>query len=160
MALSAAATGLKASFPAQPPQVAAIRRAVSTIARRGGADTETLIRLELAISEAATNVVLHAYRAPGVGGHIHVTACIVRGTLDVTVRDNGCGMAPRPDSPGMGLGLSLMASESDRFEVRSVEGGGTEVQLGFKLPPCSEPARAEGHAAHRARARAGERASV
>lgn len=133
MALSEAAIGLDASYPAQPPQVAAIRRAVSAIAKRVGADVETLIRLELAVSEAATNVVLHAYRELGAGGSIHVTACVSRGAFDVTIRDDGCGMAPRTDSPGMGLGLSLMASESDRCEVRSVDGGGTEVRLSFEL---------------------------
>lgn len=133
MALSEAAIGLDASYPAQPAQVAVIRRAVSAIAKRGGAGPGTLIRLELAVSEAATNVVLHAYRAPGATGRIHVSACVTRGILDVIIRDDGCGMAPRPDSPGMGLGLSLMASESDRFEVRSVDGGGTAVQLSFEV---------------------------
>lgn len=140
MALSEAAIGLNASYPAQPPQVAAIRRAVSGIAYRGGADTSTLIRLELAISEAATNVVLHAYRSPGTSGRIHITACMDKGVLDVSVRDHGCGMAPRPDSPGMGLGLSLMASESDHFEVRSADGGGTEVLLRFLLEAPGAPA--------------------
>jgi anti-sigma regulatory factor (Ser/Thr protein kinase) len=141
MVLSEAAIGLDASYPAQPPQVASIRRAVSGIARRGGADIATLIRLELAISEAATNVVLHAYRAPGAGGRIHITACIDLGVLDVCVRDHGCGMAPRPDSPGMGLGLSLMASESDHFEVRKADGGGTEVLLRFLLTARDAPPR-------------------
>jgi serine/threonine-protein kinase RsbW len=141
MVLSEAAIGLDASYPAQPPQVAAIRRAVSGIARRAGAGTSILIRLELAISEAATNVVLHAYRAPGAGGRIHVTACVDEGVIDVRVRDHGCGMSPRPDSPGMGLGLSLMASESDHFEVRSADGGGTEVLLRFLLEAQAPPAR-------------------
>jgi serine/threonine-protein kinase RsbW len=142
MALSQAAIGLDASYPAQPPQVAFIRRAVSGMARRGGAGFETLIRLELAVSEAATNVVLHAYRAPCASGHIHVTAYIDAGILDVRVRDDGSGMAPRPDSPGMGLGLSLMASESDHFEVRSADGGGTEVLLRFELDADDAPPRA------------------
>ena len=133
MALSEAVVGLDASYPAQPPQVAVIRRAVSNLARGLGADTATLIRLELALSEAATNVVLHAYRAPATGGDIHVTAYAGHGVFDVRVRDDGNGMAPRPDSPGMGLGLSLMASESDHFEVHSVDGGGTEVLLRFEL---------------------------
>jgi serine/threonine-protein kinase RsbW/stage II sporulation protein AB (anti-sigma F factor) len=133
MALSEAVVGLDASYPAQPPQVAVIRRAVSNLARGLGADTATLIRLELALSEAATNVVLHAYRAPTAGGDIHVTAHAGHGVFDVRIRDDGNGMAPRPDSPGMGLGLSLMASESDHFEVHSVDGGGTEVLLRFEL---------------------------
>jgi serine/threonine-protein kinase RsbW len=141
MALSEAAIGLDASYLAQPPQVAAIRRAVSGIARRGGADPTTVMRLELAVSEAATNVVLHAYRMPGGGGRIHVTACFDRGILDVRVRDDGGGMAPRPDSPGMGLGLSLMAGECDHFEVRSAEGGGTDVLLRFEIPAPAGPPR-------------------
>ena len=141
MALSEAVLGLDSSYPAQPPQVAAIRRAVSAIARRGGADTATLIRLELAVSEAATNVVLHAYRTPSGGGRIHVTALVDHGALDVRVRDTGCGLAPRPDSPGMGLGLSLMASECDHFEVHCADGGGTEVLLRFVLPEPAGPPR-------------------
>jgi serine/threonine-protein kinase RsbW len=142
MALSEAAIGLDASYPAQPPQVAAVRRAVSGMARRAGVDTSTLIRLELAISEAATNVVLHAYREPGDSGRMHITACVDRGVLDVCVRDHGCGMSPRHDSPGMGLGLSLMAAESDHFEVRTATGGGTEVLLRFLLgDPGTAPPR-------------------
>src|SRR3982751_541637 len=153
MAPSQAVIGLDASYPAQPPQVAAIRRAVGAVARQAGADTETLIRVELAVSEAATNVVLHAYRPPTSPGPIHVRAGVEHGTLAVSIRDDGCGMAPRPDSPGMGLGLSLMASESDRIEVRSVAGGGTDVQLGFELrarsmppPPIAVAAPARAHA--------------
>jgi serine/threonine-protein kinase RsbW len=133
MALSQAAIGLEASYPAQPPQVAAIRRAVSAVARRAGAGTKKLIRLELAVSEAATNVVLHAYRGPGAHGEIHIGAQVDAGVLVVRVRDTGSGMCPRTDSPGMGLGLSLMAGESDHFEIRSVDGGGTEVLLHFGL---------------------------
>ena len=157
MGPSEAVLGLDARYPAQPPQVAAIRRAVSAVARRGGADVETLIRLELAVSEAATNVVLHAYRKPGARGHIHVTACVDRETVDVTVRDDGCGMAPRPDSPGMGLGLSLMASEADGFAVRSVDGGGTEVNMSFAL---SAPAGPVPRRLAAPRPVAGERATV
>ena len=133
MALSDSATGLVASFPAQPPQVAAIRRAVCDVAVSHGADAETLIRLGLAVSEAATNVVLHAYRESAAGGSIDVTASVTRGVLEVCVGDDGVGMSPRPDSPGLGLGLPLMASESDRFEVRNAEGGGTVVVLRFIL---------------------------
>ena len=133
MALSEAAIGLDACFPANPPQVATIRRAVSDFALRSGAGRTTLIRIELAVSEAATNVVLHAYRSAGPAGHIHVTAALVDRALEVRVRDDGGGMAPRSDSPGMGLGLSLMAGESDHFAVRDADGGGTEVILRFEL---------------------------
>jgi serine/threonine-protein kinase RsbW len=133
MALSEAAIGLDACYPANPPQVAAIRRAVSDFALRSGAGSTALIRIELAVSEAATNVVLHAYRPTGRAGDIHVTAALVDGAFEVRVRDDGGGMAPRTDSPGMGLGLSLMAGESDCFAIRDADGGGTEVILRFEL---------------------------
>ncbi|MDX6719668.1 MAG: serine/threonine-protein kinase RsbW [Solirubrobacteraceae bacterium] len=127
------AMGLDASYPAHPLQVATIRRAVSHVARRCGAGPATLIRLELAVSEAATNAVLHAYRTPGSGGPIHVTAHVDGRFLDVCVRDSGVGMSPRVDSPGLGLGLSLMAHESDSCEIRSAADGGTEVYMRFEL---------------------------
>ena len=133
MALSDSAIGLDASFPAQPTQVAAIRRAVTDVAVRHGAGDGTVVRLELAISEAATNAVLHAYRDPGVTGAIHVTALVAGGALDVSIRDYGIGMSPRSDSPGLGLGLPLIAGECDRFEIRTGEGGGTELLLRFEL---------------------------
>jgi serine/threonine-protein kinase RsbW len=141
--------GLDASYPAHPLQVATIRRAVSHLARRCGAGPLTLIRLELAVSEAATNVVLHAYRTPGTGGPIHVTAEIEGRFLDVRIRDSGVGMSPRVDSPGLGLGLSLMAHESDLCEIRSGADGGTEVFMRFELsasaasPPRRRFARAD-----------------
>ena len=131
MALSEAAIGLDASYPAQPRQVAAIRRAVCALAGRGGVDAMTLDRIELAVSEAATNVVVHAYRATDGSGRIQVTARFVGDRLEISVRDDGGGMVPRTDSPGLGLGLSLMAGEADDFSVRSAEGGGTEVLMRF-----------------------------
>jgi serine/threonine-protein kinase RsbW len=132
-------TGLDASYPAHPLQVAAIRRAVSHVATQCGAGPATLIRLELAVSEAATNVVLHAYRAPGAGGPIHVSAQFDGCFLDVCVRDRGVGMSPRVDSPGLGLGLSLMAHEADRCEIRSGPDGGTEVFMRFELAASAPP---------------------
>ncbi len=125
--------GLEASFAASAPQVAAIRRAVADVATRGGADPDTLVRIGLAVSEAATNAVLHAYRVPGMSGAIHVTACAIGGMLDVCVRDDGVGMSPRTDSPGLGLGLCLMAHESDHLEIAALTAGGTQVSLRFAL---------------------------
>ena len=143
MALSDSAIELDASFPAQPTQVAAIRRAVCDLAAQCGADAHTLTRLGLAVSEAATNVVLHAYRSSATSGAIDVSASAASGGFDVCVRDHGVGMSPRSDSPGLGLGLALMASECDRFEVRCADDGGTEVLLRFELPtrprPTSKP---------------------
>ena len=84
------------------------------------------------MSEAVSNVVVHSYRdtAPGA-----FTVCVEwnGGELKVTVRDQGCGMAPRMDSPGAGLGLPLIASLTDRFSVTAPPDGGTEVVMTFPL---------------------------
>jgi len=130
-----ATTGLDACYPAQASRVADIRGAVAAVAADYGAGDGLLMRIGLAVSEAATNVVLHAYREAGMArGLIHVKArCREQRFLEVSVRDDGIGMSPRHDSPGLGLGLSLMAHEADGLEIRACDDGGTEVQLRFAL---------------------------
>jgi serine/threonine-protein kinase RsbW/stage II sporulation protein AB (anti-sigma F factor) len=50
----------------------------------------------------------------------------------VVVADDGLGMMPRTDSPGLGLGLPVITTVSDRMEVVS-EGAGTELHIAFRL---------------------------
>ena len=136
MALTDFGRGLDDCCPAQPTQIPAIRRAVSEVARRCGAPDSTLTRIELAVTEAATNVVLHAYRTARDDGLIHYSARLDDDCLDVSVRDDGVGMSPNPGSPGLGLGLSLMAHEADSCEIRGTAGGGTEVLMHFGMGAC------------------------
>ena len=58
----------------------------------------------LAVTEAVTNAVMHAYRdrEPGT---VRIFASVGDGALVVIVSDDGPGMTPRTDSPGIGLGL-------------------------------------------------------
>ncbi|MEY2513546.1 MAG: serine/threonine-protein kinase RsbW [bacterium] len=133
MALTDSGRGLDASYPAHAGQVPLIRRAVAGVATGCGADRDTLTRIGLAVTEAATNVVLHAYRRSQDSERIYVRAQADGPCLAVSIRDNGVGMAPRPDSPGLGLGLSLMAHEAESCEIRAPQGGGTEVLLRFAL---------------------------
>lgn len=118
-------------MPARPVAVAEARRAVTEVARAVGAGEEDLARVRLAVSEAVTNAVLHAYvDAPSVG-EVEVEACRSDRVLDVTVRDFGRGMRPRPDSPGLGLGLPLIAQLTDQLDVRS--NGCTALRMRFEL---------------------------
>jgi serine/threonine-protein kinase RsbW/stage II sporulation protein AB (anti-sigma F factor) len=140
MALTDNGIGLDDSCPANPTQIAGIRRAVADLARRGGAGPASVVRIELAVTEAATNVVLHAYRVPGIEGAIHVVAGLAKGFLEVSVRDDGVGMSPNPTSPGLGLGLSLIAHEADHCEIRRGDKSGTEVFMRFDI---GTPARSQ-----------------
>jgi serine/threonine-protein kinase RsbW/stage II sporulation protein AB (anti-sigma F factor) len=63
------------------------------------------------------------------------------GRLSVSICDDGSGMAPRPDSPGYGVGLPLIAQLVDELQVRSEQG--TCVLMGFAMPRqrAADPAR-------------------
>ena len=137
MASARCEPALEASYPAQPSQVPAIRRAVADVARRRGVRDAKLVQITLAVSEAASNAILHAYRDaldPAAAGDVHVVVRAVdESLLDICIRDRGVGPGPRHDSPGLGLGLGLMARETEHFEIRAVPEGGTEVTMRFAI---------------------------
>jgi anti-sigma regulatory factor (Ser/Thr protein kinase) len=121
----------EATFPSTPPGVGAMRREVAAFAERAGMDEEGVGSVRLAVSEAATNAVVHAYRESA--GELQVRAFVQARELVVIVCDTGIGLAPRPDSPGLGLGMPLMASVTSSFQVVS-DGAGTEIRMMFALP--------------------------
>lgn len=88
--------------------------------------------MRLAVSEAVSNVIVHGYRETGRGAFT-VAVEWEDEQLSVTVRDTGCGMSPRMDSPGAGLGLPLIANLAESFSVTEPPGGGTEVCMTFPL---------------------------
>jgi serine/threonine-protein kinase RsbW len=100
---------LQLLVPARAENVAVVRHAFG-----GLADAlelpDQLADLKLAVTEACTNVVVHAY--PGGEGRLEVDASIFDDALVIVMRDHGAGIHPRPDSPGLGLGLPLIATLS------------------------------------------------
>jgi serine/threonine-protein kinase RsbW len=120
------------SWPAAPEHVGSARRVVSAAARRAGADDPVLDAVRLAVSEAVSNVIVHGYRESG-NGAFTVAVEWEGDELRITVRDTGCGMQPRMDSPGAGLGLPLIANLAEKVSVTAPPGGGTEVSMTFSL---------------------------
>ena len=51
------------------------------------------------------------------------------------MEDEGTGMVPRPDTPGLGLGMPLIATVSSRFDVRTTLQGGTRLCIWFDTDP-------------------------
>jgi anti-sigma regulatory factor (Ser/Thr protein kinase) len=92
--------------------------------------------IALAVTEACTNAVVHAY--PHGGGTINVTACHSDAGLTVTVRDHGSGMSARVDTPGLGVGLPVIAALAQSVEIGTPKGGGTEVRMRFPLAGTAE----------------------
>lgn len=86
----------------------------------------------LCVSEAVTNAVVHGYR-DDVDGVVEMEAAQTGDAFCVFVRDRGSGPMGDRDSPGLGVGLPLMATLADTFEISARDTGGTEIALRFRL---------------------------
>jgi len=110
------------------------RQAARTFATARTVDGELIAAVALCVSEAVTNAVLHAYREKDTPGPIEMTAYEDdEGCLWFSVRDDGQGLTPRPDSPGLGLGLPIISQTAAAMDVRTPEQGGTEIVMQFHL---------------------------
>lgn len=87
----------------------------------------------LCVSEAVTNSVLHAYRDAESPGTVEVEAAAFPGRMWITVRDSGQGLTPRIGSPGLGVGLPIISQMASATEIRTPQGGGTEIAMRFEL---------------------------
>lgn len=124
------ALSFRRSFPADPGAPAVARHAIREFLR--GADPVALSDVLLAVSEVVTNCVVHGYRnAPP--GQVEVEAQREGDRLLLSVTDDGGGMAPRIDSPGLGLGLPLVTQVAERVDISAPTGGGTLVSMRFSL---------------------------
>jgi serine/threonine-protein kinase RsbW len=119
------------TLPARAENVAVVRHALGGLGEALALDPQTLSDVKLAVTEACTNVVVHAY---GDGdGPMEVAASIDDDVLRVVVRDEGLGILPRPDSPGLGLGLPLIATLTESLELGKGSDDRTEVTMVFRL---------------------------
>jgi anti-sigma regulatory factor (Ser/Thr protein kinase) len=119
---------LNLDLVAEPASVSAARHALAEFVAGRGVDRPAV---EVAVSEAVSNAVVHAYREAPEPGRIVVRARFVDACLRVEVSDNGLGMRPRADSPGLGLGLPLIAQLATHVDITSHDG--TTVLLEFAL---------------------------
>lgn len=121
------------SLPALPANVALVRQALAGLADNLRIDPARAADMKIAITEACTNAVVHAYENHD--GPLEVTMSVEHDRLVLSVRDRGHGLRPLPsegEGPPLGFGLALIASLSDEF---GIAGGrhGTEVRIAFDL---------------------------
>jgi anti-sigma regulatory factor (Ser/Thr protein kinase) len=126
---AAGRTDLQLQLAAEAGSVGVARHAVSDFAEEVGADADAVA---VAVSEAVTNAVVHAYPAD-TGGEIVVEAKKNGTHMIVLVTDGGHGIRPNPDSPGLGYGLALVASLADEIAIADSPSGGTTVRMRFPL---------------------------
>ena len=108
------------------------RHAISDFLHAHGADPRALADVLLALSEVVTNSVVHGYRNQA-GGEVAIEAKRWSNRLTLSVADSGRGMAPRTDSPGLGLGLPLVGRIAKRVDISARANGGTLVSMCFTL---------------------------
>jgi serine/threonine-protein kinase RsbW len=125
------APDLELTLPARPENVAVARHAIGGFADVLDVADQTLADVKLAVTEACTNVVVHAY--PNGEGPITLRATVDAGVLRVVVADEGRGILPRADSPGLGLGLPLIATLAESLELGTGDNEETEVRMTFRL---------------------------
>jgi serine/threonine-protein kinase RsbW len=121
---------LRLAVSALAESVPVVRHALIGVAEAAGLTALQTKDIEIAVTEACTNAVLHAYGdAPGV---IDVAAWLDARQLVVTVRDHGAGMSNRSNHvDGLGLGIPLMHDLADQLVIQEPATGGTEVRLTF-----------------------------
>lgn len=118
--------------PAEPASVPLLRGGVVGFVLEHDVCADRAEDIRLAVSEALSNAVLHAYRDRDVPGELEVRASRDEQCVEVVVRDAGVGMAPRPDSPGLGLGLPVIARMTDSFEIEHPsDPPGTAIHMHF-----------------------------
>jgi serine/threonine-protein kinase RsbW len=121
---------VRVELAARPENVAVMRQVLAGIGEALELDPAVLADMKVAVTEACTNVVVHAYA--GGNGAIVLEAAPGEQAMTVTVRDHGRGIGTRePDQQGLGLGLPLIASLSDTFSIAGGAERGTEVRMTF-----------------------------
>ena len=112
MGPNAKAISVREELPAEPPSVAAARRIVRRFAGDLDVDVDAV---ELAVSEAVANAIVHAYEDER--GVVEVQAAAAPYELRVVVRDRGRGLAGGGRNGGAGFGLKIIRRLARHVEV-------------------------------------------
>lgn len=129
-------------FPSLPQNVAFARGAVAMFASRLDFTLDELDELKVAVSEAVSNAVVHAY--PEGPGEVKLEMRFdEEGSFVFCVADEGIGIedvaaavraqwTSKPEER-MGLGFTFMREYTDGLDVDSAPGAGTRVTM-YKVP--------------------------
>lgn len=133
--MTAPATELRLGLAARAENLALVRQALAGFADAISLSNGRLADLKQIATEACMNAVVHAYPPEDEDGRIDVTAIASGGTVELRVRDWGVGFRPRPAEPdgSLRLGLPLIATVAESFEIASPADGGTELAAWVRI---------------------------
>jgi serine/threonine-protein kinase RsbW len=127
---------VRLTIPARPEYITLGRLALTAIAGVRPLSDETLHDLKLALTEACTNSVKHAYGENG--GSVDIVYELLSDRLAVEVGDAGTGFDPRDPRAGApseeeleegGLGIEIIRALTDEVEIAEREGGGSRLRF-------------------------------
>jgi anti-sigma regulatory factor (Ser/Thr protein kinase) len=141
---AAAPERVNCTLPSHPRYLPLIRALVAETASLVGFDTDGTHRIVLAVTEAFTNVIRHAYGEATVKP-IDLEIWIEDDTLRLDLIDYGRFIDPKHIAsrpldeirPG-GLGVHLIKTTMDRVEYRENDHGGTTLTMVKRLPSEKE----------------------
>jgi serine/threonine-protein kinase RsbW len=126
---------VRLTIPAKPEYITLGRLALTAIAGVRPVSDEALHDLKLALTEACTNSVKHAYGEDGAGS-VDIVYELLADRLAVEVGDAGSGFDPDADHPGAddeleegGLGIEIIRALTDEVEIGEREGGGSRLRF-------------------------------
>jgi serine/threonine-protein kinase RsbW len=133
--MSVEGRSVRLTIPARPEYITLGRLALTALAGVRPVSDETLHDLKLALTEACTNSVRHAYDEGG-EGTVDILYELQPDRLAVEVGDAGAGFEPR-DSNGVngedlsegGLGIEIIRAVTDEVEIEAREGGGSRLRF-------------------------------
>ncbi len=127
-------SGFELSVTSKMENLAIICGFIGSVAKKLGLDADQTCAVQMAVDEACTNVIEHAYGGR-TNGIVHITCQLVNNDVVVTIHDHGrpfdLKAVPRPDITAplekrqeRGLGLYLMEKlmDSVEFEFDAVKG--------------------------------------
>ena len=123
------------SVPGKPEYIGTVRMTVAHVASRLGFDIEAIDDIKVAVSEACTNIVLHAHENKDCSYEV-VLEVEEEKKLMITVKDTGVGFGVEDyvepvlgESQGSGLGIFIIRALMDEVELHSEPGAGTNIHM-------------------------------
>ena len=127
---------VRLTIPAKPEYITLGRLALSGLSRVRPLNEETLGDLKLALTEACTNSVRHAYEE-GREGAVEIVYELEPDRIAVEVTDEGAGFTPEhlealTDGDSLnegGLGIAIIRALADEVEFGAGESGGSRLRF-------------------------------
>jgi serine/threonine-protein kinase RsbW len=129
--VSVARGPLREQLTACPQSIGPLRSAVVQFASDCGASQRQCEDIAVAVSEALSNVVKHAYVGHDAPGIVAIEASARGPALVVVVSDEGIGIRAR-ESRGVGMGLRLIFRLTERLEFVDTMPG-ARVSMTFRI---------------------------